>query len=61
MSVRQVLTVALLTLSMLWSIAAGSSGEWALLAIGAGWAPFVTLILVPMLTKRRGRRSRPFA
>ena len=49
---RLLLTLLLLTLSMLWSIAVGSAEKWMLLALGTSWAPLVSLILVPLLTGR---------
>jgi hypothetical protein len=52
MPARLVLTLLLLTLSMLSSIAMGCPGQWMLLAMGTSWAPFLTLILVPLLTGR---------
>jgi hypothetical protein len=49
---RLMLTLAMLTLVMLSSIAAGCPEQWMLLAIGTSWAPFLTLILIPLLTRR---------
>jgi heme exporter protein D len=49
---RPFLTLVLLTALMLSSIAMGSPEKWILLAIGASWAPLLTLILVPLLTRR---------
>ena len=49
---RLMLTLLLLTLSMLWSIAIGGAEKWMLLALGTSWAPLVSLILVPLLTRR---------
>ena len=49
---RLLLTLLLLTLSMLSSIAIGSTEKWMLLATGTSWAPLLSLILVPLLTGR---------
>jgi hypothetical protein len=50
--VRLLLTLLLLTLSMLSSMALGSPEKWMLLATGTSWAPLLSLILVPLLTGR---------
>jgi hypothetical protein len=56
-AMRLLLTLLFLTLPMLWSMAFGSPEAWMLLAIGAGWIPFATLFVVPIMTGQR-RRSR---
>ena len=48
---RVLLTLVLMLLAMLASMAMGVSEKWLLLVICASWAPLLTLILVPLLTR----------
>jgi len=49
---RSFLTIVLLTVLMLSSMAMGSPEKLMLLVIGVSWAPLLTLILVPLLRRR---------